>query len=391
MRIGFFSWETKNSVPVGGVAEVVTYLAQALAKIGHEVHVFTRIGNGQQEHEIVNGVYEHRCVSPGCEDFIEYMDHVCDSMVSCFHYVENKYGKFDIIHGHDWHVVNALANIKKHKGYEFVWTCHSTEFGRNGNTYNDNWFSGRVRYREWLGGYLSKIATTVSYSMKDELVREYQVPRDKVKVAYNGINPSEFRGKVDSGRIKEHYGICPPDPVVLFMGRMCHQKGPDLLLEAIPNVVSFKGDTQFIFAGGGDDMINHINGRAQWLGVDHNVHLVGYVHNNEKYNLFKSCDMVCVPSRNEPFGIITLEAWAAAKPVVATDVGGSREIIQNFYNGIKVYQNPESIAWGIKYLLGDPTGESIRRMGENARKSVREFTWTQTAKKYLNIYEEFFV
>ena len=60
MRIGFFTWETKNSVPVGGVAEVVTYLSQALAKLGHEVHVFTRIGHGQAEHEVINGVRELR-------------------------------------------------------------------------------------------------------------------------------------------------------------------------------------------------------------------------------------------------------------------------------------------------------------------------------------------
>jgi len=216
MRIGFFTWETKNSVPVGGVAEVVTYLSQALAKLGHEVHVFTRIGHGQAEHEVINGVHEHRCISPGCEDFIEYMDHVCDSMVSCFHYVESKYGKFDVLHAHDWHVANAMANIKQNKGYDFVWTCHSTEWGRNGNNNYNNWFSGRVRYREWLGSYLSKVVTTVSYAMKDELYHQYQVPRDKVEVLYNGVNASEFSKKIDSGRVKEHYGIWPLDPVVFF-------------------------------------------------------------------------------------------------------------------------------------------------------------------------------
>jgi len=387
MRIGFFTWETKNSVPVGGVAEVVTYLSQALAQLGHEVHVFTRIGHGQPEHEVINGVHEHRCISPGCSDFIEYMDHVCDSMVSCFHYAEQKYGKFDVLHAHDWHVVNAMANIKKNKGYEFVWTCHSTEWGRNGNNNYDNWFSGRVRYREWLGGYLSKVTTTVSYAMKDELHNQYQVPRDKVEVLYNGVNASEFNGKIDPGRIKERYGIWPLDPVVLFVGRMCHQKGPDLLLEAVPDVLSMRNDTHFIFAGDGPNMIDHINGRAGYLGVGEHVHTIGYVQNEDKHKLFKACDMVCVPSRNEPFGIITLEAWAAAKPVVATNVGGPREIIENFYNGIKVYQHPESIAWGIKYLFGDPTGMSIRRMGRNGKNSVKEYTWEEIAKKYLETYD----
>jgi glycosyltransferase involved in cell wall biosynthesis len=168
---------------------------------------------------------------------------------------------------------------------------------------------------------------------------------------------------------------------------MCHQKGPDLLLEAVPNVLSMRNDTHFIFAGDGPSMIDHINGRANYLGVGDHVHTIGYVQNEDKRNLFKSCDMVCVPSRNEPFGIITLEAWAAAKPVVATNVGGPREIIENFYNGIKVYQYPESIAWGIKYLFGDPTGMSIRRMGRNGKNSVKEYTWEEIAKKYLETYD----
>ncbi len=388
MRIGFFTWESKYSVPVGGVAEVVSNLAEILAKMGHEVHVFTRIGGWQPEHELVNGVHEHRCVTPGSEDFIEYLDHMCDSMVSCFYHVERQYGRFDILHAHDWHVVNAMANLKKNRGYDFIWTCHSTEYGRNGNTHQDNWFSARVRHREWLGGYLAKKVTTVSYVMKDEIAREYQIPRDKIGVIYNGIYEDEFDGEIDAGKIKEKYGIWPLDPVVLFMGRMCHQKGPDILLEAVPNVISQRSDAHFIFAGGGDDMINHINGRAQYLGVNHNVHTVGYVAGGQKVDLFKSCDMVCVPSRNEPFGIITLEAWAAHKPVVATDVGGPREIIQNFYNGIKVYGEPTSIAWGINYLLGDQSGDNIRRMGENAKKTVKDFTWRQIARKYIRLYDE---
>jgi len=82
---------------------------------------------------------------------------MCDSMVSCFHWTEEKYGKFDVIHGHDWHVVNALANIKVNKGYtNVIWSAHSTEYGRNGNNFADNWFSARIRHREWLGGYISR-------------------------------------------------------------------------------------------------------------------------------------------------------------------------------------------------------------------------------------------
>lgn len=387
MRIAFFSWETLNSIPVGGVAAVVTHLAEALARLGHEVHVFARLGGGQPEHERINGVYEHRCISPGCDDFIEYMDHVGDGMVSCYHNIKNEVGEFDVLHAHDWHVVNALSNIKHNTGKDFIWTAHSTEWGRNGGAFADNWFAGRVRHREWLGGYLSKAVTTVSHSMKWELAREYQIPEGKINVIYNGIDLAKFEGFLDAGRVKERYGIWPLDPVVLFLGRMCHQKGPDLLLEAIPDVLSFRGDIKFVFAGGGDDMIRHIIGRSRYLGVDPSLRVLGYISDEDRIRLFKACDVVCIPSRNEPFGIVTLEAWACGKPVVATDVGGPSEVIDNFRTGMKVYVKPESIAWGLKYLFGDPTGESIRRMGEEARKEAEKFDWKEIAKQYLSVYE----
>jgi glycosyltransferase involved in cell wall biosynthesis len=344
------------------------------------------MSDGKKEHELIRGVWEHRCVSPGCEDFIEYMDHMCDSMVSCFHWVESKHGRFDVIHGHDWHVVNAMANIRANKGYtNIVWTAHSTEYGRNGNNFSDNWFSARVRHREWLGAYISPKVTTVSHIMRNELGREYQVPANKVTVIYNGINVNAFEGKIDAGRIKEKFGFHPLDPLILFFGRVAYQKGPDLLLEAVPDVIDSVYNARFIFAGSGD-MTEHLKGRAMWLKVNDKVRIIGYVDNTTKLELFKACDLVCIPSRNEPFGIVTLEAWASGKPVVAADVGGPSEIVDNFRTGVKVNLTPESISWGIKYLLGDRSGESLKKMGLVCEKEAKNYDWAQLARQYLKVY-----
>lgn len=387
MRIAMFSWETLNSIPVGGVAAVVTQLSEALANSGHEVHVFTRICGGKLEHEKINGVYEHRCLVPGCEDFIEYMDHMCDSFVSCFHWVEKEYGKFDVVHGHDWHVVSALANIDANTDHKnIIWTAHSTEYGRNGNNHADSWFSARIRHREWLGSYVSKAVTTVSWIMRGELGREYQVPETKIHVIYNGIVTKHFKGTLDAGRIKEKYGFHPLDPLILFFGRIAYQKGPDLLLEAIPDIVNEFYNARFIFAGSGD-LINHINGRAHFLGVGDKIRTTGYVNETEKLDLFKAADIVCVPSRNEPFGIITLEAWASGKPVVACDVGGPSEIIDNFRTGVKVSHEPHSIAWGIKYFLGDRSGVSLKVMESTLKAEADKYDWKQLAKQYVKVYK----
>ena len=127
-----------------------------------------------------------------------------------------------------------------------------------------------------------------------------------------------MRRGIDAGRIKEKYGIHPLAPVVLFCGRMSIQKGPDLLVEAIPHVLRNRPDVCFIFIGEGG-MRSECEQKARYLGVADSCRFLGYTSSADKQMLINACDMMCVPSRNEPFGVVVLEAWDACKPVVATD------------------------------------------------------------------------
>jgi glycosyltransferase involved in cell wall biosynthesis len=102
-------------------------------------------------------------------------------------------------------------------------------------------------------------------------------------------------------------------------------------------------------------------------------------------DLFKSTDCVCVPSRNEPFGIVILEAWSASKPVVATINGGPNEFVWHDVNGFKIQDNPQSIAWGIEGVFRD--FDHARWMGQNGRRTVEtSFSWDSIADKTLNAY-----
>ena len=102
-------------------------------------------------------------------------------------------------------------------------------------------------------------------------------------------------------------------------------------------------------------------------------------------DLYKATDCVCVPSRNEPFGIVILEAWSAGKPVVASSNGGPAEIIWHDVNGFKIYPNPDSVAWGIGSLFAD--FEHGRWMGRNGRIAVETaFNWDVIADQVLNVY-----
>lgn len=169
---------------------------------------------------------------------------------------------------------------------------------------------------------------------------------DVVHVIFNGINPNVFDGSLDPGAVKARYGIGPLDPMVLFCGRMTVQKGPDLLISAIPMILPDHPHAKFVFVGDGD-LRSSCEHQAHGLGVAHACRFLGYRKDRELMELYKACDVVCVPSRNEPFGITILEAWSAEKPVVATKIGSPDEFIWHEVNGLKTDPHPESVAWGI--------------------------------------------
>lgn len=383
MRIALFSWETLHSISVGGVAVHVTELAAALERRGHEVHVFTRKAPGQPAFDRVHGVHYHRCTFQLHSNFVEEINNMCRAFVTAFFSVEDLVGRFDIIHAHDWLASNAVVWIKEGRGRRAVLTMHSTEYGRNGNRF----FGGqspRVQDHERHGTFCADVVITVSNQLKDEVRWLYHLPEQKVKVIYNGVNAEAFNYEVDPGEVKRRYAIGPLDPTVLFVGRMVVQKGPDILVRAIPGLLRNYGSAKFVFAGDGH-MRGEVYGLANNLGVGHAVRMLGDRRGRELLDLFKACDIVAVPSRNEPFGIVILEGWSACKPVVSTKRGGPAEFVWHGVNGLQVDDTPESVAWGLGTLLADH--ERCRWMGRNGRAAVEAaFSWDNIAAQAEEVY-----
>ena len=146
---------------------------------------------------------------------------------------------------------------------------------------------------------------------------QYEVPDWKLRVAYNGIDCSRFNGRIDPVPCRQEYDVGPRDPIVLFMGRLSTQKGPDRLLDAVPGILQQHPDAKVVLVGDGD-MRPYLDHRANEAGISHAVRFLGALPPNGRIvNLCKSADVVCLPSRNEPFGIVVLEAWAAGRPVIA--------------------------------------------------------------------------
>jgi glycogen synthase len=384
VKIAILSWESMHSIAVGGVAAHVSDLAGSLQRKGHEVHIFTRMGMAHHPwYENIHGVHYHRCPFESNPNFIEEINNMCRSFKHFFTETEKHIGAFDVVHAHDWLVAQAMIWIKQDFQRKCVFTIHSTEYGRCGNHLWGGQ-SEQIRHIEWNGAFHADKVICVSKALKGEAQWIYQIPEDKVDVVYNGVNNWSFDGWVDTRAVKKILEIDPFDPMVLFVGRMAFQKGPDILVESIPKLLRYFPSAKFVFVGDGE-MRGHVEHRAHEMGVNHATRFLGHVCGWKLRDLFKASDCVVVPSRNEPFGIVILEAWSSSKPVVATIQGGPSEIISHDVNGYKVEANPESIEWGLGHLFED--FEHARWMGKNGRIATETvFSWDTIADDTTRIY-----
>jgi glycosyltransferase involved in cell wall biosynthesis len=385
MKIAMFSWEALHGWAVGGVAAHVTELAAALQRKGHEVHVYTRPRFGTGGVFCHDGVWYHYCPHSLNSSFVDEVQEMCRSFVWHFFQHEDKFGHYNVVHAHDWLASNAMVWIKEGRpDHRAVLTMHSTEYGRCGNNFYGG-ISARVRDHERHGTFCADRVIAVSNTLKGELQWMYNLPDWKCWTIYNGVPVHNFNGWVEPGAIKARFGIAPLDPMVLFIGRMTVQKGPDLLMEAIPGLLRFYPNAKFVLAGEG-----HLRGdlarRAHQLGVNHAIRWFGYMPYWQAIQMFKACDVVCVPSRNEPFGIIVLEAWAAGKPVVASQIGGPGEFVWHNVNGLKIYPTVESVGWGLGTLFTN--FDWARWMGHNGRVAAETaFTWERIADQTEACYQ----
>ena len=385
MRIAMLSWESIHSIWSGGVGVHVTELSDALQEHCHDVHVFTRRGPDQSRHSPINGVIYHRCDYPMHADFVEDINSMCRAFVDEVFRVEDLLGPFDLIHAHDWLTANAMIWIKQGRRRAGVLTVHSTEYARCGNAMPVNPTSDRVRYQEWAGADWADRIIAVSGAVRREIQWMYRVPGERIQVIHNGVHANRFTVAHGAESQRPQYGIGPTDPTVLFCGRLTHHKGPDLLLEAVPALLGFYPRTRLVFVGEGD-MQTGLEERARQLGIDHAVRFLGRLSTHELPQLYGMADVVCIPSRNEPFGIVVLEAWSASKPVVVTQIGGPGEFVEHNVTGLHIHPNPDSIGWGLGSLFLDR--EQARRLGRNGRHVAESrFSWDTIARQTLAAYE----
>lgn len=383
MQILMFSPEYPP-LQVGGLARHVQPLSEALVEEGHQVTVITQIAHGAPEEEIKNGVEIIR-VNPLCVNAPDFASSVLQTnfeMVQAAGRLLLKGRKYDLIHGHDWLVVMAARTLKHQLRVPLMMTIHATEHGRNHGIY-----TGLQRYindLEWLSCYEAWRVIICSEYMSREIQYLFQVPKDKIDIVENGVNRAEFTADPPR-RFRENYAH-PSEKLVFFVGRLVQEKGVQVLIEAIPEILAHHPQVKFVIAGKGPKE-GDLKHQAQRMGVDNRCYFTGFISDEIRNNLYQVCDLAVFPSLYEPFGIVALEAMAARVPVLVTNVGGMGEIVEDGIDGFRVHPgSAHELAQGIIRALNNPElSTGICEAGY--RKAVQQYNWPGIARKTLKIYE----
>lgn len=277
----------------------------------------------------------------------------------------------DIIHSHDWLTAEAGIQAKKISGQPLVMHVHATEFDRSGDHPNQAVYDLEKRGMEKADRVIA-----VSDYTKKMLIKHYGIVEWKIEVVHNAVQPNV------SIYQKSHH-LETDDKIVLFLGRMTMQKGPDYFLKMAKLVLDHMKSVKFVMAGDGDMMHQVIN-MAIELGIERNVLFSGFLKGDEIFQAYGEADLYVMPSVSEPFGIAPLEAIRQGTPVLISKQSGISEVIKN---ALRVdFWDVEEMANQVMAALQYPALRQTLR--EHSTKELDRMSWKKQAGEITNIYSK---
>jgi len=281
---------------------------------------------------------------------------------------------FDIVHAHDWMTYPAGMAVAAVSGRPLVVHVHSTEFDRSGEHVNQ-----MIYDIERAGMERAARVIAVSHFTRNVVIGRYGISGDKVEVVYNGVERA-------GGWTSEDTSISKDEKIVLFLGRITMQKGPEYFLHAAKKVLEVMDNVKFVMAGSGDLMHRSIE-MAAGLGIGHKVLFTGFLRGEDVQKIYQMADLYVMPSVSEPFGIAPLEALDNDVPVIISKQSGVSEVLMH---ALKVdFWDVNEMANKIVAVLKYPPLQMTLRSHGNFE--VRRLRWKDTAAKCVKIYEEMLV
>ncbi|HVL31492.1 MAG TPA: glycosyltransferase family 4 protein [Solirubrobacteraceae bacterium] len=385
-RVLILSWEYPPIV-AGGLARHVRKLSEALAGHGVEVHVLTRGGREHVAEELRAGVRIHRVAEPAMPSDLDEFVAWVEGMNAHMHAAGRQLGKrlrFDLVHGHDWLVAGAAAAIAERLRCPYLTTIHATEYGRH-----QGWVDKHPQaYIHGIETWMARRAERViacSHYMRGHVADVFDIDERRVTVIPNGIDPADMRPVADLGELRARFAA-PDERLVLLVGRLVYEKGFQLALDALPQVIRRAGRVRFLVAGSGTHE-SELRRQAQRLGLMPHGTFEGWIGDDVLHSLYRIADLCVVPSIYEPFGLVALEAMASGCACIVADTGGLREVVPTADVGLRFgSRDPRALAAMMQRVLTD---DDLReRLVADASAHALRFDWGDIAEQTARVYAE---
>lgn len=402
---GYVGAEPELGKPdTGGQVVYVLELADRFSRLGKRVDLVTRRFEDQPEYDEVNDNYKVWRIPFGGKRFIrkeDMHDHLNQFVTNCLSAIRKAGKQYDIVYSHYWDAGWAGQKIAEELSIPHVHTPHSLGWWKQHSMGADMKeeemekkyrFHERIRKEYFVYQMCSRvIATTIP--QVELLTQHYDVLERNCVMVPPGIDENRFfplpSAEVD--RLRDKYDLQPSD--VLTLGRMAHNKGYDLLINALPTLVELVPEARLVAAVGGSSSKQDQEGvaalkkQAKELGVADKIKWLDYVPDEDLSNIYRTAQVFAMPSRYEPFGMVAIEAMACGTPAVVTVHGGLYELLKFGHHGL--YADPfRPIEFGTQLAMPLLYPKLRTELSvEGARFARRNFGWTGIAKRILEIFD----
>jgi glycogen(starch) synthase len=276
--------------------------------------------------------------------------------------------QFDVIHAHDWMTFLAGVEVKKATGKPLVVHVHASQYDRAGADAR-GWIYDIEKY----GMEEADRVIPVSEYTGRVVTGHYGIDPGKVRPVHNGADP------VDVFSTRKKF----PEKLVLFLGRLTAQKGPEFFLEIAAKVLAVNPEARFVVAGTGEKLRPLIETGA-FHGLGSHFHFTGFLNKEKVNELLSMTDVYCMPSVSEPFGLSALEAAQFGIPAVISKQSGVAEVLKGALKAD--FWDVDLMAKHINDLLTDE--DLHAQVVEQAKLDIAASTWDAAAHKVVSVYHE---
>ncbi len=384
----------------GGMNVYIVEVARRLAQAGVEVEMFTRATASDLPScvEMAPGVLVRHVIAGPFEGLAK--EDLPAQLCAFTHGVmraeaARSPGWYDLIHSHYWLSGQVGWLAKDRWGVPLVHTAHTLAKVKNGKLAAGDSPEpmSRVIGEEQVVAEADRLVANTPTEAR-ELVDLYGAPEDRVSVVEPGVDLDRFtpaalgREAAVRSAARRRLGLPERGYVVAFVGRIQPLKAPDVLLRAVAQLPDPVADRLTVaIVGGNSGSGLDLAGLATALGIGDRVRFLPPQSRDGLPDLYRAADVVAVPSYNESFGLVALEAQACGTPVLAAAVGGLVTAVRDGVSGVLV-DGHDAGAWarGLDRLLSEP-----RRRAQLSRGAIghaRRFSWNCTAASLLAVYRD---